>query len=620
MAENMIKFLRGNVVSLPQTATAGAVYFTKDEGLYLGLEDGSYHRYGDFITVENVAALPTTGAHETCMYYCESENILAKWDGEEWVQINKQKTLEQLGGVAKSVYEAKMAALEKADSDNATAISGVDTRLQTAEGEIDVLQAAIGENGSVTNAIAAAQSKAEQGVSDAAAALAKANEKTTMAEVEAKGYATQDEAKGYADAKDEAIAAAKKAGDDAAVAAGVADGKAVQAQKEIDALEELVGVLPETATATDVIGYIQEKTAGIATEGAMTELGNRVTQAEKDIDAIEADYLKGADKTELEGKITAVETAVATEKSRAEGIESGLADRIKAVEDDYLKAEDKTELQGNIDTLTGVVEALRDGVDAEKVDGVLDLINYVEEHGPEVAGMKEDIADNAEAIEAVAGRMDDAEDAIEALEGAVATKAEKTYVDGKIEALEGVDAGFETRIAAVEGKLGTGEGSVDAKIATAKQEAIDAAASAADTKDEAVLAAAKKYADDEDAKIESRVDALETASATHALKSDLEGVSGRVTVVEGKVGTLETEMDAVEAKAAANESAIGTLNTTVAGKAAQADLEALAQTHGTDKAALEASIATKANAADVYAKTETFNKSEVEALLQWGSF
>ena len=109
MAENMIKFLRGNVASIPQTATAGAVYFTKDEGLYLGLEDGSYHRYGDFITVADVKSLPTTGAHETCMYYCEAENILAKWDGAEWVQINKQKTLEQLGGVAKSVYEAKIA-------------------------------------------------------------------------------------------------------------------------------------------------------------------------------------------------------------------------------------------------------------------------------------------------------------------------------------------------------------------------------------------------------------------------------------------------------------------------------------------------------------------------------
>ena len=52
----MIKFLRGNVANLPQTATEGAVYFTKDEGLYLGLADGSYHRYGDFITVDNVAS------------------------------------------------------------------------------------------------------------------------------------------------------------------------------------------------------------------------------------------------------------------------------------------------------------------------------------------------------------------------------------------------------------------------------------------------------------------------------------------------------------------------------------------------------------------------------------
>ena len=42
--ENMIKFLRGNVANLPQTATSGALYFTKDEGIYLGMEDGSYHR------------------------------------------------------------------------------------------------------------------------------------------------------------------------------------------------------------------------------------------------------------------------------------------------------------------------------------------------------------------------------------------------------------------------------------------------------------------------------------------------------------------------------------------------------------------------------------------------
>ena len=94
---NMIKFLRGNVADLPQTATAGALYFTKDEGVYLGLENGSYHRYGDFITVADVNSLPSTGAHATCMYYCTSENILARYDSVKgWIQINKQPTAEEL--------------------------------------------------------------------------------------------------------------------------------------------------------------------------------------------------------------------------------------------------------------------------------------------------------------------------------------------------------------------------------------------------------------------------------------------------------------------------------------------------------------------------------------------
>ena len=95
--ENMIKFLRGNVADLPQTATAGALYFTKDEGVYLGLENGSYHRYGDFITVADVNSLPSTGAHATCMYYCTSENILARYDSVKgWIQINKQPTAEEM--------------------------------------------------------------------------------------------------------------------------------------------------------------------------------------------------------------------------------------------------------------------------------------------------------------------------------------------------------------------------------------------------------------------------------------------------------------------------------------------------------------------------------------------
>lgn len=178
--ENMIKFLRGNVADLPQTATAGALYFTKDEGVYLGLENGSYHRYGDFITVADVNALPTSGAHATCMYYCTKENILARYDSEKgWIQINKQPTAEEmktllgLGSAAytdSTAYDAAGAAdavrtyvgdIPNGDDGNPMAASviayinkktdGIATsgnlealgnRVTTAEGEIDALQEA----------------------------------------------------------------------------------------------------------------------------------------------------------------------------------------------------------------------------------------------------------------------------------------------------------------------------------------------------------------------------------------------------------------------------------------------------------------------------------------------
>lgn len=65
--------------------------------------------------------------------------------------------------------------------------------------------------------------------------------------------------------------------------------------KDLEALETLVGTLPETATATDIVGYVQEKTAGIATSENLEELTQRVATAEGEIDAIQADYLTSED-------------------------------------------------------------------------------------------------------------------------------------------------------------------------------------------------------------------------------------------------------------------------------------------------------------------------------------
>lgn len=111
MANEMIKFFKGLEASLPAAGTNGALYITTDEGaIYLGTGTGM-KRLGDFVQVANVASLPTK-AHENCLYYCVAENILAKWNGAEWKQVNKQPTTEELKtllGLGSMAYKSSVA-------------------------------------------------------------------------------------------------------------------------------------------------------------------------------------------------------------------------------------------------------------------------------------------------------------------------------------------------------------------------------------------------------------------------------------------------------------------------------------------------------------------------------
>ena len=70
-----------------------------------------------------------------------------------------------------------------------------------------------------------------------------------VAEIEKKNYATKTEAQDYADAKDTAIADAKKAGTDA--------------QGAVNALSNKVGSIPSGSQATTVVGYVDEKVGAI---------------------------------------------------------------------------------------------------------------------------------------------------------------------------------------------------------------------------------------------------------------------------------------------------------------------------------------------------------------------
>ena len=137
-----------------------------------------------------------------------------------------------------------------------TGDSGITKRVEALEGKVDVAKVSTAIATAKTEAITAAGEDAS--TKDAAlktailgeeayaqtvkSAYELAASKTTMADVEAKNYATKTEAQGYADAKDAAIAEAKKAGTDAMAK---------------------IGTIPEGATATTAIGYVDEKIAAI---------------------------------------------------------------------------------------------------------------------------------------------------------------------------------------------------------------------------------------------------------------------------------------------------------------------------------------------------------------------
>ena len=282
-------------------------------------------------------------------------------------------------------------------------------------------------------------------------------------------------------------------------------GLVATAQGEVDALETYVGTIPEGATATNVVAYVQEKTAGIATEGAMTELTGRVTTVEGEVATIKGDYLKAADKTELSN-------AIAAEKSRAEGIEGGLETRLATVEGDYLKAADKNELQGNINTVSEGLASVKEDVDAffkdadmteSAKDTLKELQAYIASDETAASAMAASIKQNADDIDAVEGRVGTLEGEMDTVEGKVST------IEGNITSLQGEDTAIKGRLDVLEAAVGE-SGSVADDIATAKQEAIDAAAGDATSKANTAEQNAKTYADGLNTAMDGRVAAIES--------------------------------------------------------------------------------------------------------------
>ena len=359
----LLKFLKGNYASLSTASiTEGQVLICQDTAeMFVDVAADKRVKIGDFVVVANLTALEALDASTvptSRLYYVEDGNILARSNGTSWTQINKQKTLAELGGVAKSTYDTKMAALEKADSDNADAIAGVDTRLQAAEEKL--------------KSVATTEGLAEltKTVEGHTAAL-----DTINGTVETAGSMLKI-AKDAADSKDAAIQAAQKAADDA--------------QSDVDALA--------STHATDKI----------ALEGAI---------------ALKANAADVYDKTAIDGKVDTINESIATKANAA---------------DVYAK----TDVDGMVDDLEAADLAINNKIGKVTegktvVEMIADAQAIATYDDTEVRGLIDTNAQNiAKEIEDRAGAVSGLKTE---LEGQIDTKVEQSVYDAKVAALEAKD-------------------------------------------------------------------------------------------------------------------------------------------------------------------------------------
>lgn len=97
----LLKFLHGNYSNLNNASISeGQILICDDTGeMFVDIASDKRVKIGDFITVANLAALEAINAASvptSRLYYVEDGNILARSNGEAWIQVNRQKTADEL--------------------------------------------------------------------------------------------------------------------------------------------------------------------------------------------------------------------------------------------------------------------------------------------------------------------------------------------------------------------------------------------------------------------------------------------------------------------------------------------------------------------------------------------
>ena len=675
---NMIKFYRGLLENLPATGDNGALYITTDEGaIYYGTGTGM-KRLGDFIQVDNVAALPEK-AHESCLYYCVAENILAKWNGTEWKQINKQptanelKTLLGLGSLAylsevsesnlNSALKEKVNAAAEGNHSHAnkTVLDGItadkvtawDSAEQNAKDYADGLNTAMDtrvkaveadKHTHSNKALLDTYTQTEENLADAVAKKHEHSNKTELDKITA-----GDVAKWNGVVADHLTSADKTSLEDSigdvstalgeevtrAKAAEKANADAITGIKNGTNINDFAGVETELAKKVDKV----EGKDLIAT----SEIERLATLANYDDTQVKADIAKKADAetmtTELGKKVDKVEGYSLVSDDELE--------RLSKV-DNY----DDTALAGRVTTAEGKITALETEsakhalkTEVEAVDAK--FANYVtsESYATDKQGIDAAIADRYTKEEAdgkfalITDAYDDTELAgrVKAIEDDYLVEADKTELSNAItaekERAEGIEAGLRSDVDTIkgdylkssdktelEGKIQSNADAISLLTNGASAEEIDGVNDLINyVKEHGTEVTGMKA--DIAANAKAITDQATSDAATYETKTDAaQKLTDAKAYTDAEVAKDRARLDTLEAiDHEAYKSADATLKTELQAEI-DADVKVVNDALEAYKTSNDAEVAKKANSADVYAKTETYTKSEIETLLQWGEF
>lgn len=163
----------------------------------------------------------------------------------------------------------------------------------------------------------------------------------------------------------------------------------------------------------------------------VNKVSEKAGEVDKRVETIEGDYLSSEDKTELQNSITATNTQLSEVSTQLVNVGTRVGD----IENDYLTSGDKASLQEQISANANSITVLSEGIDPEKIDGLKEVTEYVNNHLIEVVYLDQKITANSEALEAQQEEVASISNRVKAIEDDYATGTDFTNLNNQVQGM-----------------------------------------------------------------------------------------------------------------------------------------------------------------------------------------